>query len=104
MAARDECQPVSVVLRMLIARADALPTGTIVPHVQACAHALAAACTRRAGVSAAVDRLARSLAQLEGELDAGTRRRHQHDEPAVRRLTETLRDELLPSLRVRRLL
>jgi hypothetical protein len=72
--------------------------------VQACAHALPAACVRRAGVSAAVDELIRGLAQLEAELHAGTRRRHQHDEPAVRRLTDTLRAELLPSLRLRRLL
>jgi hypothetical protein len=104
MSASDQRQPVSVALRTLIARADALPAGEVVPHVQACAHALAAACTSRAGVGAAVDRMDRSLTQLEVELSAGTRRRHQHDTPAVQRLAETLRNELVPSLRLRRLL
>lgn len=97
-------QPVSVALRALIARAEALPAGDVERHVQECAHALAAACMRRADVGAAVDRFAGSVAKLQAELSAGTRRRHQHDAPAVQRLMETLRWELLPSLRHRNLL
>ena len=99
MRGADELQPVSVALRVLIARADALPAGDVERHVQVCAHALAAACVRRTGVGAAIDRFAGSLAQLQAALSAGTRRRHQHDAPAMQRLMETLRNDLLPSLR-----
>jgi hypothetical protein len=99
MRAADEPQPVSVALRILIARADALPAGDVERHVQVCAHALATACVRRIGVDAAIDRLAGSLAQLQAALSAGTRRRHQHDAPAMQRLMETLRNDLLPLLR-----
>jgi hypothetical protein len=99
MRAADELQPVSVALRTLVARADALPGGAVERRVQLCAHLLAAACIRRTGVSAAVDRLAGSLAQLQATLSAGTRRRHQHDAPAMQRLANALRDDLLPLLR-----
>lgn len=99
MAATNERQPVSVVLRHLIARAEALPEGRVERDVRASAHALAAACMGRDAVETAVDRFAGSLAQLDADLSAGTRRRHQHDAPAVQRLAETLRDELLPLLR-----
>jgi hypothetical protein len=99
MGAADELQPVSVALRTLIARADALPGGHVERHVQRCAHLLAAACIRRTGVSAAIDRLAAGLAELRATLCAGTRRRHQHDAPAMERLVEALRDDLLPVLR-----
>ena len=99
MPAANQAKPVSAVLRLLIARADRLPAGDAERHVQVCAYALAAACVRRGGVDTAISQFARSLAQLQAGLSAGTRRRHQHDAPAIQRLTETLRDELLPLLR-----
>ena len=104
MFAANEPQSVSAALRILIARADALPAGEAERHVRVCAHARATACVRRTGVGSATDRLAHSLAQLQAALAAGTRRRHQHDAPAMQRLTETLRDDLLPLLRRRNLL
>ena len=104
MSAIDDRRPVSVVLRALLAGAQGLPPGDGEREVQACARGLAAACTRRAGIRAAVDRLAGSLAHLEGDLRAGTRRRHQRDTPVVRRLQTTLSEDLLPSLRQRGLL
>jgi hypothetical protein len=99
MPTANEMQSVSAALRILIARADALPVGEAERHVRLCAHALPTACVRRIGVGSAIDRLARSLAQLQAALAAGTRRRHQHNAPAMQRLTETLRDDLLPLLR-----
>ena len=98
MPAANAPQPVSAVLRLLIARADRLPAGDAERHVRVCAYALAAACDRRGGVDTAIDQFARSLAQLQAGLSAGTRRRHQHDAPAIERLTETLRDDLPPLL------
>jgi hypothetical protein len=99
MPAANEPQSVSAALRVLIARADALPAGEAERHVRLCAHALTTACVRRTGVDSAIDRLARSLTELQTALSAGTRRRHQHDAPAMQRLTDTLRDDLLPLLR-----
>ena len=104
MAATNNRQSMSAALRVLIVRAAALPEGHVERDVRACAHALAAACMCRDEVEAAVDRFARSLAQLQAHLSAGTRRRHQHDAPAVQQLVDTLRDELVPLLRHDKLL
>ncbi len=90
---------VAAALRALIARADALPAGEIERHVQACAHELTAACVRRTGIRAAVDRLAASVSQLQVSLSQGSRRHEQHEAPAVERLLETLQEQLLPELR-----
>jgi len=90
---------VAAALRALIARADALPAGGVERHVQVCTHELAAACVRRVGIRAAVDRLAGSLSQLQAALSDGPRRREQHDAQAVERLLETLQEQLLPELR-----
>jgi len=99
-----EQQLVTVALRALIARAEALPAGEVEHHVQACAHELAAACLRGADIRPAVDRLAAAIGQLQSALKEGPRRRERHDAPAIERLLETLQETLIPELRTSGLL
>ena len=73
-------------------------------HVQTCTHELAASCSRREDVRAAVDRLVAAVSQLRGALMDGSRRRERHDAAAVERLLETLQEQLLPELRTNGLL
>lgn len=91
--------PVATALGLVIARADALPSGDVAGQVQTCTHTLAAACMHRAGVREAVDRLAAAVAMMQDGLQLGGRRRAQHDSLAVERLLEVFQEELLPELR-----
>ena len=104
MNTSPEPERVAAALRALIARAEALPPGDLERHVQACAHELTAACVRRTGIRAAVDRMAAGVAQLQAALAQGSRRHEQHEAPAVERLLETLQEQLLPQLRKKGLL
>lgn len=99
MSAHEDTTTFTAPLREVIALAKGLPTGDAEHHVQVSAHELEVACSRRDGVGEAVDRLARSVRQLQQNRYDGPRRDQQQGEAAIERLLEAFQEDLLPELR-----